>query len=271
MKIQEVLKVYSITSTGFPAVAGLGEHSNENGKPAVLSTLPASVLAEQGITQYFAPRFERGQVFESTEEIIEANIEVDAYEIEVDFSPKELRELTLKKNTVIVSRHAGTIEILKGMYPSSKVLDGNVTSEDINGKHVIGTLPPFLITAAGIYTPVTIKDFDYNVDGDLSGDELDKRLVIGDPFTLKSVESPKLPETLAEVIDFFTDNYGFVSYYEEVEYPFGAYKEYKLEDMLDDCDEVVKYLYKNADGYDFSSTAVLDKDNELHILMSYSF
>lgn len=190
IKLNTVLELFKVKALGFPAIQGLEEFSNkegEEGEEVVISTLPASLLAEQGIKYYLAPHFERGQAFQTTEDIIAADIDLGAYEIVTDFEPKELRQLTLKKNTVIVSRHEGTVEILKGMYRNAEVFSGNVTPEDIEGKHVIGTLPPFLITAAGIYTPVTIKDFDYNVDGDLSGEELDERLIIGEPFKLKEL------------------------------------------------------------------------------------
>lgn len=159
IKLNSVLELFKVKALGFPAVQGLEDFSNKEGEEVVISTLPASLLAEQGIKYYLAPQFERGQVFQTTEDIIAADIDLGVYEIITDFEPKELRQLTLKKNTVIVSRHEGTIEILKGMYRNAEVFDGNVTPEDIEGKHVIGTLPPFLITAAGIYTPVTIKEF----------------------------------------------------------------------------------------------------------------
>lgn len=86
--------------------------------------------------------------------------------------------------TLIVSRHPGTIEILKEMYPKAEVLSGNVSPEDIKGAFVAGTLPPFLIQYAGSYQAFVINDFDYTKDGDLKGDELKNRSHICDPIVV---------------------------------------------------------------------------------------
>lgn len=270
IKLKSVLELFKVKATGFPAVQGLESYSQEEGSEVVVSTLPASVLAEQGIYEYLAPRFERGQVFQTTEDMIAADIELGAYKIIADFEPQKLRQLTLKKNTVIVSRHEGTIEILKDMYCNAEVFDGNVSSKDIEGKHVIGTLPPFLIASAGIYTPVTIKDFDYNVDDDLLGDELDERLIIGDPFQLKEVEIKLDPVSSLNDIDkvkevFVNNSYSgeYYNEYLEVEV-LGHYFELELENVLkqlgykaikqsfySQLDAAVTVAVKNSEAYVF--------------------
>ena len=269
IKLKSALELLKVKAMGFPAVKGLESYSKEEGSEVVVSTLPASVLAEQGITEYLAPRFERGQVFQTTEDMIAADIDLGAYKIVADFDPKELRQLTLKKNTVIVSRHEGTIEILKGMYRNAEVFSGNVEPKDIEGKHVIGTLPPFLIASAGIYTPVTIKDFDYNVDGDLSGEELDERLVIGDPFQLKEVEITLDPVSSLSNIDkvkevFANSSYSGEYYNECVEVEvLGEYFELELETALTNLGYKTKTesFYSQLDA----SVTVAVKDNEIQI------
>lgn len=269
IKLKSVLELFKVKATGFPAVQGLESYSQEEGSEVVVSTLPASVLAEQGIYEYLAPRFERGQVFQTTEDMIAADIELGAYKIIADFEPQKLRQLILKKNTVIVSRHEGTVAILKGMYRNAEVFDGNVSSKDIEGKHVIGTLPPFLIASAGIYTPVTIKDFDYDVDGDLSGDELDERLIIGDPFQLKEVEIKLDPvfelNNIEKVKEVFVNNSYSGEYYNEyleVEV-LGHYFELELENVLKQLGykAIKQSFYSQLDA----AVTVAAKDSEAHI------
>ena len=269
IKLNTVLDLFKVKALGFPAVQGLAEFSNQEGEEVVISTLPASLLAEQGFKYYLAPQFERGQVFQTAEDIIAADIDLGVYEIVTDFEPKELRQLTLKKNTVIVSRHEGTVEILKGMYRNAEVFSGNVTPEDIEGKHVIGTLPPFLITAAGIYTPVTIKDFDYNVDGDLSGEELDERLIIGEPFKLKEVEIELKPavdlNSVEKVKEVFANNSysgDFYNEYVEVEI-LGGYFELELAVALEKLG--YKVVKESFDSQLDASVTVAVKNDEVHI------
>lgn len=266
MRIKDLLSVSKVVSSGFPAVEGLGEYSNKEGNEIVLSTLPASVLAEKGVELYVAPRFERGQVFETTEDIIEANIPIDAYRIVTDFTPAELRSLTKRDNTIIVSRHQGTIDILTTMYPTAKVFDGNVSADDIAGKHVIGTLPPFLITECGIYTPVTIKDFDYNKDGDIRGEELEDCLIIGDPFSLIKQEV-SFPDLSSEqgIKEFFRDSEysGYTRKYADLSLLGGAiYQEVELEDVLKNLGYNVKYISFSDMGAEVAITIAV-KDDEV--------
>ena len=84
---------------------------------------------------------------------------------------------------IIVSRHAGTAEILRSRYGQDlPVLSGNLEAEEVKGKNIIGTLPPHLAGEAAGYIPVRIKDFDYSRDGDLNGDELRERLIVDSPI-----------------------------------------------------------------------------------------
>lgn len=174
----------NIRVMGFQAFKDLipKEEVNENAD-VVLATVSANEVLESGATTYFAPILPRGKVFHTAEEIIHEDLDVQEYEItkEKPFSVEE-------QNGVIVTRHKGTEDYLleQGIEPQ-KVLTGNVTAEDIKGFHVIGTLPPHLVTECETYTAVTIKDFDYKVDGDLKGDELINRLVIQDTISLRKI------------------------------------------------------------------------------------
>ena len=202
-KLQDVLNTFAVTGMGFEAVYGLTQHSQRSvggdSSDVVVSTLPAAVMATKGIKTYFAPQFERGQVFKTTEELIEANPEVNFFAI------TNGDEFT---DTVIVSRHAGTVEILKEKYPDAEVLTGNVDAETVRGKHVVGTLPPHLVSECALYTHVGIKDFDYNKDGDIKGAELLECIEINEPIGLDLVDItlPKF-ETLSDLEYVFKDTY----------------------------------------------------------------
>lgn len=171
MKLSNFLKEYKVIATGFPAVAGLGKHS-EGKQEAVLTTLAPEMVLAQGANEYFALELPRNAKFNSSEEIIDADLNVNRFS--VHSVPAETIEAL---EAIIVSRHEGTIEILKKEYPEAPVFP-SITSEEVAGKHVIGTLPPHLVAEAAAYTSVTIKDFNYQVDGDLVGSELVERLLI---------------------------------------------------------------------------------------------
>lgn len=179
MKIKELLATKKVNATGFAAIAALSEYSDGT-EEAILSSLPPAVLAAQGVTEYYALQIPRDSKYETAKEIIEANLPVRKYQIipSVD---------TSGMTAVIVNRHKGTIEILKEMFPKAEVLE-QVTAEEIAGKHVVGGLPPHLITAAGAYTSASIANFDYAKDGDLTGEELKERLIVAkNPITVKEI------------------------------------------------------------------------------------
>lgn len=200
--IKTVLATFKVTGLGFPAIQDLGKYSLGDEAEVVVSTLSPSILKEQGITSYFAPQFERGQVFKTAEEIIEANVPLNYYTIKDVDSTDESLEI------VVVSRHQGTVDMLmQGLSGDTVVLTGNVSKEDIEGKYVIGTLPPHLVAECALYTPVAIKDFDYNKDGDLQGEELKERIQIGKPISLKE-EYHSLPtlESLDDIRNYFFES-----------------------------------------------------------------
>lgn len=177
LTIKDLIANYEITASGFPAVKGLEAHGI-NGTAIHVSSLSPSILADMGIREYWALQLPRGTVYSSAQEIVDANLPVRRYKIDV-LDKMEILPYVNPQKTVIVSRHQGTIDILKKDYWQAPVLD-QITPEQIVGKHVVGTLPPHLIAACDMYTAVTVKDFDYTKDGDLSGDELKERLVIAE-------------------------------------------------------------------------------------------
>jgi len=179
MKLSNLLQNYNVKAMGFPAVAGLSEHSKGD-KPAVLSTLAAPQLFAQGITDYYSLVIPRGSIFKTTDDILAADPDVKHYKIiAVD---------TNNLPTAITTQHQGTLDILKELYPDAEVInqrqaDGtvrNLTADDVRGKHIIGVLPPFLIEVAAAFTSTSIVNYNAATDGDLQGDELRQRLVIAD-------------------------------------------------------------------------------------------
>jgi len=179
MKLNSLLNE-KVTAYGFAAFKGLEVHSNPEGTEVVISTLSPAIMADMGIYTYYAPVLPRNTVFNTPEEVMQADLDVNVV-IVTDY-PSWDNDLS---NIVIVSRHQGTIDILKSMYPDAQVLSGNVTPDDIKGLHVIGTLPPHLIQYCKSYRAVTIKNFDYTKDGDLSGEELLQRIVISNPIRVQ--------------------------------------------------------------------------------------
>lgn len=170
-KLNDLINNHNVTAYGFPAFNGLAEHSNPNGTPAVISTLSAAVMADMGIHEYYAPVIPRNTIYKTTDEVISADLDVNEVSIE------RMDDITAADRVIIVSRHSGTVDLLRVMYPQNTVLE-SITPEDINGKDVVGTLPPHLIQYAGRFKGFAIRDFDYNADVDLSGDELRDRMII---------------------------------------------------------------------------------------------
>lgn len=176
--INKLIANHVITASGFPAVQELAQYGRENGSAVHVSSLPPAVLLQQGINTYYALQFPRNAVYQSAQDIIDADLPVQQYVVH----SADIDGL----NTVIVSRHAGTVELLQQQYPDAVVLD-SVTAEDIKGKQVIGTLPPHLVTECAAYTSVSIRNFDYNKDGDITGAELLERIIFSPPITLRKV------------------------------------------------------------------------------------
>ncbi|MBP1309284.1 hypothetical protein JOD82_002304 [Paenibacillus sp. 1182] len=176
--IKNLIANHEIIASGFPAIADLSNYGTK-GTPVYLTSLAPTILLEQGINEYYALELPRNTIFNSAEEIIAADLPVRQYCVSKVDNVAEL-------DAVIVSRHQGTVNILKEQYPDAPVLE-SIMPADIEGKHVVGTLPPHLISSAEAYTPVTIKGFNYAVDGDLSGQELLDRMVISNK-AIKLVE-----------------------------------------------------------------------------------
>ena len=170
-KLNDIINTCNVTAYGFPAFKGLANRSNPNGAPAIVSTLSAAVMADMDIYEYYAPVIPRNTLYNTTDDVISADL--DVYTVNVT----HVSDITANDPVIIVSRHAGTVTLLREMYPNSTVLE-SIKPEDISGKDIVGTLPPHLIQYAGRFKGFSIRNFDYNVDGDLSGDELRDRLII---------------------------------------------------------------------------------------------
>lgn len=152
----------------FAAVAAFCGTTTGNGPKATVATLAAAL--GQGIREFYSPVLPRGLRLNTAEEVEAADLDVQYVQIEaVEVGDPDL----------IVSGHTGTREVLTKRFPSATVLEGNATLEDIAGKVVAGTLPPHLVGEAAGYIPATVRGFDYSRDGDLAGEELCERLIIG--------------------------------------------------------------------------------------------
>ncbi|MET3505553.1 hypothetical protein [Halalkalibacter oceani] len=184
--IKQLLSEKKVVASGFEAIKGLSDFS-QGTEEVVLSSLSPAILAEQGVTEFYALQLPRGTIFNTSQEIFDADLPVRKYQIEV-VDKLDLIKYSNPDKTVIASRHKGTIDILKKDWWLAPVFE-NVTAEDIKGKHVVGTLPPHLITECDMYTAVTIKDFDYKKDGDLTDVALSERLVVAsNPIKVKELD-----------------------------------------------------------------------------------
>lgn len=199
-KLNTLIDGKEVKATGFPAFAGLT--NTEGDADVIISTLPAAVLAEQGIMEYYAPVIPRNSVFNTTDDVLAADLDVKKYRIAV-LTDKQVYPYQDPFNTVIVSRHQGTIDYICNHLPWDAlgddallppILSGNVTADDIINKLVIGTLPPHLVSECMAYQAVTVKNFDYAKDGDLTGDELAERIVVSPPIELTEITEFEMTE-----------------------------------------------------------------------------
>lgn len=167
MKLNDLTKG-KVKAYGFQAFRDL-EQVCGDGDVSVISTLSPAIMIGMGIKAYYAPVLPRNTVYNNVSEVLAADLDVNL--INVDYTEAgNVRH--------IVSRHQGTIEHIKQLYGDIPVLAGNLSPDDIQGKDIIGTLPPHLIQYCNSYTAVTINDFDYAKDSDLSGAELIDRIAI---------------------------------------------------------------------------------------------
>lgn len=172
-KLNDIIKTNNVTVYSFPAFKGLENICNKEGETVIISTLAPSLMLDKGIDTYYSPVIPRNTVFNNTDDVIEADLGVTLTHV------FKAEDITPDDNVVIVSRHGGTVDVLKSMYPNNTVI-ASISPDDVKGKKVVGTLPPTLIQYADAYKAATIKDFDYTKDGDLSGKELKERLLIMD-------------------------------------------------------------------------------------------
>lgn len=179
MKLNSLLNE-KVVAYGFTAIKGLEAHSNPKGTEVVISTLSPAIMADMGIYTYYAPILPRNTIFNTVDEVIIADLNVQLVKV----LPCPAWEAN-KKGVVIVTRHNGTLDILKSMYPNAVVYTGDIGAEDIACLDVIGTLPPHLIQYCKSYRAVVVKDFDYSKDSDLVGDELLQRIVISNPIRVQ--------------------------------------------------------------------------------------
>ena len=180
MKLNELVQSNNVEVYGFSAFLGLKNICKKDGNSVVLSTLPPALMKEKGITVYYSPVIPRNSRFNTTEEVVEADLNVNmvtVFDAPEGCSPQ-----------LIVTRHKGTSDILLRMYPNTKLLSGDVSPEDIADLCVVGVLPPHLIQYCRAYKPAMIMNFDYAKDGDLSGQELLDRLQIGNAICVEIKE-----------------------------------------------------------------------------------
>lgn len=185
MKMNDLLNK-NIEVYGFEALKQFAGLSNKDGDLVVLSSLSPAIMQEEFCFKtYYSPVIPRNSVFKTADDLLAADLDVQLV------SAAEAKKWDEDIDPLIVSRHQGTIDLLKSMYPYGEVASGNLTEADVTRKHVIGTLPPNLIQFCISYRAVTIKDFDYNKDEDLQGTELKERLEISDPIKVKVLDENK--------------------------------------------------------------------------------
>lgn len=154
----------------FAAITSFCEKfSQKEGPTATVGTLAAALTA--GAEEFYSPVLPRGLRLNTGEEVADADLDAELIRVE--------QAVEVGDPDLIVSGHAGTREVLASRWPAAAVLEGNIALEDIDGKVVAGTLPPHLVAVTRAYWPASITGFDYSKDGDLFGDELQKRLVVG--------------------------------------------------------------------------------------------
>lgn len=172
-KLNELLASNKVVAYGFEAFKGLSERSNTEGEPIVVSTLSAAVMAGMGVNSYYAPVIARNTVYNTTDDVIQADLNVNLVRVEA------VPNVPDNAPVIIVSRHSGTVELLEEKYPNHITLS-EINPDMIKGKDVVGALPPHLIQYARSFRAVAIKDFDYKKEQDLSGDELKERMIFTD-------------------------------------------------------------------------------------------
>ena len=174
-KLNDLLSIakFRVLPGTFPAVAAYAATA-EGPLQGAFGTLAGAL--NSGFTGAFiAPVLPRDLRLNTSSEVFDANLDYNVVKIE------KIEEQIVPD--AIVSRHAGTVEILQAQYGQDlPVLSGNLSEEEVKGKFVVGTLPPHLAGECKGYIPVRIANFDYSKDGDLGGKELRERLIVDSPI-----------------------------------------------------------------------------------------
>ncbi len=139
-----------------------------------VGTLAAALQAKY-LGPFFAPVLPRGLKLATAQEVWDADLNAGCFR--VDLAEYELPDL-------IVSRHPATIKMLRERWPNAMVLDGDVSTAQVSGKVVAGTLPPQLVTELASYRPVWVDKYDASTDGDI---EDAGRITIGHPVRVSKV------------------------------------------------------------------------------------
>lgn len=183
MKLNELLAGYEVEIFGtFPALLGLAERSNSCAeRSAVISTIPAAQMLDKGIAEYYTIIMPRDSRFNTTQEIVDANLDVNL--VHVSYAD----DIPADTHVVIASRHAATTALLQTMWPDNEVYE-SVTPNLISGKCVVGILPPALISHCDRFVAASIDNYNATIDGDLSADQLKDRLVINKAIKVEIVE-----------------------------------------------------------------------------------
>lgn len=162
-------RLVALPGTFGAIVAFCEEYSQKEGPTVTVGTLVAGLAT--ATEEFYSPVLPRGLRLNTAEEVAVADL--DAQRVRVALTPEA------GEPELIVSGHPGTREVLIERFPTATVVAGNVGADDIVGKAVVGTLPPHLVAETRAYVPVSVREFDYTRDGDLAGEELLARLVIG--------------------------------------------------------------------------------------------
>lgn len=177
LKLNELRAHNKITAYGFKAFVEFAAQSQGDNE-FVVSTLSPAIMADMGISTYYAPVLPRGLILNTADEVAQADLNVNHVTVYAGLDASHFDTI------LIVSQHQGTIDLLLDKYPGAQVLSGNVTADDICKGFIVGTLPAHLVQYCQSYSAVTIDNFDYTVDRDLSGQELLDRIHISDPITV---------------------------------------------------------------------------------------
>ena len=158
----------------FPALRDYVVRYHSHGPMLWLGTLSAALQAKT-IGAFFTPILPRGLKLATAQEVWDADL--DAGCLRVDLVEYEAPDL-------IVSRHPATIKMLRERWPNAMVLDGDVSTAQVSGKVVAGTLPPQLVTEVSSYRPVWVDNYDATVDLDVDDAN---RVTIGHPVRVSKV------------------------------------------------------------------------------------